>query len=116
MVEERTRDRNKLVPSPTYSFVHGRALVQGQNVTRLGRLFVMENCFQSVEHLPVPEERKKKTHWIRTDIPRARLSSGFYIFSISNRWKHFSREISTVSCQRLPSYLFDFFFKSLLSN
>jgi hypothetical protein len=39
----------------TYSFVHRWALVQGQNVTWQGRLFVMENSFQPVEHLTVPE-------------------------------------------------------------
>ncbi len=38
----------------TYSFVHRRALIQGQDVTWLGRLLVMENRFQAVEHLTVP--------------------------------------------------------------
>lgn len=38
----------------TYSFVHWRTFVQGEDVTWLGRLFVMEDRFQAVERLTVP--------------------------------------------------------------
>lgn len=44
----------------TYSFIHRGALIQGQDVTWLSRLFVMENRFQTVEHLAVPKRRRTR--------------------------------------------------------
>lgn len=51
--------------SSSYPFVHGRALVQGQHVARLGTLFVMEHGFQPVEHLAVPATKTKHAEYRR---------------------------------------------------